>query len=65
MYYQPTPISWQHYHFLIMSAPDDHSMKKCLKVIPTRPDLTRCRTSKTTMCRNWCEPAKKLTPRKN
>jgi len=32
MYYQPTPISWQHYHFLIMSAPDDHSMKKCLKV---------------------------------
>ena len=32
MYYQPTPISWGHYHFLIMSAPDDHSMKKCLRV---------------------------------
>ena len=32
MYYQPTPISWEHYHFLIMSAPDKKSMKKCIKV---------------------------------
>ena len=31
MYYQPTPISWQDYHFLIMSAPDDQSMGKCIK----------------------------------
>lgn len=32
MYYQPTPISWQNYHFLIMSAPGNDSMKKCIKV---------------------------------
>ena len=32
MYYEPTPISWEHYHFLIMSAPDKKSMKKCIKV---------------------------------
>ena len=32
MYYQPTPISWNNYHFLIMSAPDDSSMKRCIKV---------------------------------
>lgn len=32
MYYQPTPISWNNYHFLIMSAPDDLSMKRCIKV---------------------------------
>ena len=31
MYYQPTPITWQDYHFLIMSAPDDQSMTKCIK----------------------------------
>lgn len=33
MYYQPTPINWGNLHFLIMSAPDNDSMKKCLKVI--------------------------------
>ena len=32
MYYQPTPISYKDYHFLILSAPDDKSMKKCIKV---------------------------------
>lgn len=32
MYYQPTPINWQNYHFLIMSAPDNNSMKSCIKV---------------------------------
>ena len=31
MYYQPTPISWNNYHFLIMSAPDNTSMKRCIK----------------------------------
>ena len=31
MYYQPTPISWNEYNFLIMSAPDDSSMKRCIK----------------------------------
>ena len=35
MYYQPTPISWQDYHFLIMSAPDDQSMGKCIKDLKT------------------------------
>ena len=37
MYYQPTPINWQTYHFLIMSAPDDNSMKKCIKVRVSHP----------------------------
>lgn len=32
MYYQPTPITWNNYQFLIMSAPDNDSMKKCIKV---------------------------------
>ena len=32
MYYQPTPITWNNYHFLIMSAPDNDSMNKCIKV---------------------------------
>ena len=32
MYYEPTPISWQHYHFLIMSAPDKKTLKNCIKV---------------------------------
>jgi hypothetical protein len=32
MYYQPTPINWQNFHFLITSAPDDQSMKKFIKV---------------------------------
>ena len=36
MYYQPTPITWNNYHFLIMSAPDDSSMKRCIKVSSTR-----------------------------
>ena len=31
MYYNPTPISWNNYHFLIMSAPDNTSMKRCVK----------------------------------
>ena len=31
MYYQPTKIDWGHYHFLIMSAPDQKSMKTCIK----------------------------------
>ena len=31
MYYNPTPISWNNYHFLIMSAPDNSSMKRCIK----------------------------------
>ena len=31
MYYNPTPISWNNYHFLIMSAPDTGSMKRCIK----------------------------------
>ena len=31
MYYQPTPITWDRYNFLIMSAPDDSSMKRCIK----------------------------------
>jgi len=31
MYYQPTPINWNNYHFLIMSAPDNDSMNKCIK----------------------------------
>ena len=30
MYYQPTPITWDKYNFLIMSAPDDSSMKRCI-----------------------------------
>ena len=30
MYYQPTPISWQDYHFLIISEPNDQSMENCL-----------------------------------
>jgi len=29
MYYQPTPIDYADHHFLIMSAPDSSSMKKC------------------------------------
>ncbi len=33
MYYQPTPIDFKNYHFLIMSAPDSSSMKKCVQVI--------------------------------
>ena len=33
MYYQPTPINWGNYRFLILSAPDNDSMKKCIKVI--------------------------------
>ena len=33
MYYQPTPINWNNHHFLIMSAPDNDSMKKCIRVI--------------------------------
>jgi len=32
MYYQPTQISYEHYHFLIMSAPDQKSMRTCIKV---------------------------------
>ena len=32
MYYQPTPINWNGFHFLIMSAPDDSSMKRCIAV---------------------------------
>ena len=31
MYYQPTPISYENYHFLIMSAPDEKSMRTCIK----------------------------------
>ena len=31
MYYQPTPISWGDYNFLIMSAPDNSSMQRCIK----------------------------------
>ena len=31
MYYQPTPIKYEHYHFLVMSAPDERSMKTCVK----------------------------------
>ena len=31
MYYQPTQISYDHYHFLIMSAPDSKSMRTCVK----------------------------------
>ena len=32
MYYQPTPIDFDGYHFLIMSAPDAQSMRKCSQV---------------------------------
>ena len=32
MYYQPTPIDFKDLHFLIMSAPDSNSMKKCVLV---------------------------------
>ena len=31
MYYQPTQIDYEHYHFLIMSAPDQKSMRTCIK----------------------------------
>ena len=31
MYYRPTIIDYEHYHFLIMSAPDDKQMKTCIK----------------------------------
>ena len=32
MYYQPTPINWNGFNFLIMSSPDDSSMKRCIAV---------------------------------
>ena len=32
MYYQPSPIDWHDFHFLITSSPDNDSMKKCIKV---------------------------------
>lgn len=32
MYYQPTLISWNDHHFLVMSAPDDTTMKRVIKV---------------------------------
>ena len=31
MYYQPTQISYEHYHFLIMSVTDEKSMKIFVK----------------------------------
>ena len=31
MYYTPTQISYEHYHFLVMSAPDQKSMKLFIK----------------------------------
>ena len=30
----PNPVQWNNYNFLIMSAPDDASMKRCIKVRP-------------------------------
>ena len=32
MYYQPTPITWNNHNFLVMSAPDNSTMKKCIQV---------------------------------
>lgn len=40
MYYQPTPINWQNYHFLITSSPDDQSMKKVIRVSYTIPQFS-------------------------
>lgn len=31
MYYSPSAISWKNNHFLIMSAPDNSSMKRCIQ----------------------------------
>ena len=31
MYYQPTPVSWENYHFLIMSSPDNQNLRTCIR----------------------------------
>ncbi|CDW78308.1 protein tyrosine phosphatase [Stylonychia lemnae] len=48
MYYQPTPINWQNYHFLIMSSPDNDSMKKCIKDLKTHKVKLLVRTCEKT-----------------
>ena len=42
MYYQPTTVSWGNYNFLILSAPDDKSMKRCIKVSHTNTIYIDC-----------------------
>jgi len=39
MYYQPTPITWQNFHFLIMSSPDNDQMKQCIKVNKNKQNI--------------------------
>ena len=33
MYFEPTLVSYKHYHFLIMSAPDKRGMNKFIKIL--------------------------------
>ena len=53
MYYKPTPITWDRYNFLIMSAPDNNSMKRCIQASDPSNPLFISRTWKTLMLNTW------------
>ena len=48
MYYSPSPVSWNNYHFLILASPDNDSIDRCLTDLKNNNVKHLCRSCEKT-----------------